>query len=195
MTTSPSKYLTGLLLTLPSSDDSDRSTADKIFEIVYDELRLLASNLMRHERIDHTLQPTALVHEAYCRLVDQTRIEWHSRAHFYGIASRAMRQILVDHARRHSAEKRGGDRQRVTLDERLGIGVRPNVEILELDEVLKKLAEMDPRMARVVELRTFGGLTGDEIAHVLGITRRTVQEDWRVARMWLNRKLSGESDP
>lgn len=194
MTTPPSKNLTGLLLTLPSSDNSDRSVADQIFEIVYEELRQLAANLMRHERRDHTLQPTALVHEAYSRLVDKTRIEWKNRAHFYGIASRAMRQILVDHARVRSAAKRGGDLQRVTFVEGLAIGVKPDIEVIELDELLTKLAEMDERMARVVELRTFGGLTGEEIAHVLGVTRRTVQEDWRVARMWLNRKLSGESD-
>jgi RNA polymerase sigma factor (TIGR02999 family) len=150
---------------------------------------------MRHERPDHTLQPTALVHEAYCRLVDQTRIEWQNRAHFFGIAARAMRQILIDRARKRAAVKRGGDLQRVTLDERLGIGVDPDIEIFELDNAMNQLARMDERMARVVELRIFGGMNVKEIAHVFGVTRRTIQNDWKVARMWLIHELSEEVAP
>jgi RNA polymerase sigma factor (TIGR02999 family) len=185
--------LTELLLTLQVDEDSQRADADRIFEIVYDELRRLASGLLHKERDDHTLQPTALVHETYCRLIDQTRITWQNRAHFFGIAARAMRQILVDYARRRTAEKRGGDLQRITLDEGLDLSVDPDVEISELDDALNRLEEMDERMTRVVELHVFGGMREVEIAHVLSISRRTVQRDWQAAKLWLGRELSGGS--
>ncbi len=190
MTNNPPIDLTDLLLSLQSDKTSKRPDTDKIFEIVYDELHYLASNLMRRERIDHTLQPTALVHEAYCRLIDQTRIEWQNRAHFFGIAARAMRQILVDHARSKAAVKRGGDLHRVTLDERLGIGINVDVEIFELDNVLARLEKMDERMARIVELLVFGGMTEVEVAHVLSVSRSTVQREWVVAKLWLGKELS-----
>jgi RNA polymerase sigma factor (TIGR02999 family) len=195
MTSTPHKDLTEFFLNIQFDRNGKPSDTDKIFEIVYNELRNLASSLMRHERPDHTLQPTALVHEAYCRLVDQTRIEWQNRAHFFGIAARAMRQILIDRARKRAAVKRGGDLQRVTLDERLGIGVDPDIEIFELDNAMKRLARMDERMARVVELRIFGGMNVKEIAYVFGVTRRTIQNDWKVARMWLIHELSEEAAP
>jgi RNA polymerase sigma factor (TIGR02999 family) len=168
-----------------------RAAADQIFEAVHGELRRMAGGLMRRERADHTLQPTALVHEAYLRLVDGTVLEWENRAHFFGIAARAMRQILIEHARRRGAAKRGGDWKRVTLDG-LQIAAASDVEVLDLEEALQQLEKMDERMARVVELRLFGGLKVDEVAHVIGISRRTVHEDWRVARLWLAHQLAGD---
>ncbi len=191
MTPACHNELTEILIAHQPDAAGGHSYSDRIFEIVYDELKRLAGSLMRRERPDHTLQPTALVHEAYCRLVDQTRIEWQNRAHFFGIAARAMRQILVDHARKRVAAKRGGECQKVTLDERLELRVDADVEVSELDDALKRLEEMDERMSRVVELHVFGGMKEEEIAHVIGISRRTVQRDWQVAKLWLGRELSG----
>jgi RNA polymerase sigma factor (TIGR02999 family) len=130
------------------------------------------------------------VHEAYVRLVDGTRLDWQGRTHFFGSAARAMRQILVDHARRRIAEKRGGGWERVTLDEDLGLLAVSDAELLDLDDVLTRLGEHDERMSRIVELRVFGGLTGQEIGHALGISRQTVQEEWKVAKMWLRHQLA-----
>jgi RNA polymerase sigma factor (TIGR02999 family) len=186
--------VTKILLSLQTGDVSECSAARKLFELAYDELHGIAAALMRKERADHTLQPTALVNEAYCRLIDQTRVGWENRAHFFGIAARAMRQILVDHARKKAAAKRGGDWQQITFDERMGVAQRPEIEIVELDEALQRLSEMDERMARVAELRVFGGLSSQETAHVLGVSKRTVQNDWRVARMWLSHELAGVSE-
>jgi RNA polymerase sigma factor (TIGR02999 family) len=164
---------------------------NQIFEAVYTELHHIASGLMRLEhRPNQTLQPTALVNEAYCRLVDQSRVGWENRAHFFGTAARAMRQILVDQARKRSADKRGGDWQQITFDERLGAGIEPDLQILDLNNALTRLAGKDERMAKIVELRIFGGMSAKEVAHVLGVSRQTVQDDWRMARMWLSRELS-----
>jgi RNA polymerase sigma factor (TIGR02999 family) len=190
MASTPDIDLTEILIAFGSDDNIDKSEADQIFEIVYNELRRVAGGMMRRERVDHTLQPTALVHEAYCRLVDQTRIEWENRAHFFGIAARAMRQILVNYAYKRGAAKRGGDWQRITLDERLSMGTDPEVQILELDDALNKLAEMDERMAKVVELRVFAGMRVEEVAHMLSVSKRTVLKDWKVAKMWLHRLLT-----
>jgi RNA polymerase sigma factor (TIGR02999 family) len=145
---------------------------------------------MRRERREHTLQPTALVHEAYLRLVDQTRVAWEDRGHFFGIAARVMRQVLVDHARRRRAARRGGDALRITLAPDAGLGPGPATDVLELHELLDALAALDPRGARVVELRVFGGLTTAETAELLGVSKRTVDDDWAVAKMWLGRRLS-----
>ncbi len=183
---------TQILLGLGTGGLDDREATDRVFQVAYEELRRVAGGLMRRERADHTLQPTALVNEAYLRLADETRLEWQNRAHFFGIAARAMRQLLIEHARRRGAEKRGGGMERVTLDDRLGVAAVNEFEILELEDALTKLGEMDARMARVVELRFFGGLTAKETAHVLDISRRTVQEDWRVAKMWLAHELAGK---
>jgi RNA polymerase sigma factor (TIGR02999 family) len=161
----------------------------RLAEALYPELRRLAAALMRRERQDHTLQPTALVGEAYLRLVDQTRIDWQDRNHFLGIAARVMRQILVDHARRHGAVKRGAGVQMVTLDDNLSGNAGP-VELLVVNDALERFARLDERGARVVEMRVFGGLTIDEIAGALGVSKRTVDNDWAVARMWLARELS-----
>jgi RNA polymerase sigma factor (TIGR02999 family) len=194
MSGSARSELTQILIDVQADKVARAEAADRIFSLVYDELRQLAGGLMRRERPDHTLQATALVNEAYCRLVDQTRIEWESRAHFFGVAARAMRQILVDHARERAAAKRGGDWQRVTLDEQLGVAAPHEVEVLDLDRALSKLAEMDERMARIVELRVFTGLTAEEVAQVLGVSRRTVQGDWKVAKLWLARELCGREE-
>jgi RNA polymerase sigma factor (TIGR02999 family) len=184
--------LTQTLLDLGSGALDDGDAREKIFHVAYEELRRVAGGLMRRERADHTLQPTVLVHEAYLRLADDTHLKWQNRAHFFGIAARAMRQLLVEHARRRGAEKRGGGLERVTLDDRLGVAAVNEFEILELEDALSRLGQMDERMARIVELRFFGGLSSEETAHVLGISRRTVTSDWRVAKMWLAHELAGD---
>lgn len=176
--------------------DEDRADAtDRLFEAAYRELRRLAASLMRDERRDHTLQTTALVNEAYLRLVGDAPIAWQNRAHFFGIVGSAMRRILVEHARRRSAGKRGGGWKKIALDENLRLDGRSDVEILELDRILIQLAAMDARCARVAELRVFGGLKEREIAEVLGVSERTVQGEWRVAAMWLRRELDARSGP
>lgn len=164
------------------------SAADALVPLVYDELHQMAVQHMRRERDDHTLQPTALVHDAYMRLVDQRGAGWQNRAHFFGIASRAMRRILVDHARKRRAAKRDGG-QRVTLDASAMQAAEPSVDVLALDEALSKLAALDARQARVVELRFFGGLSVEETAEVLGISRATANRDWTFARAFLQREI------
>jgi len=183
--------VTRILLDLTGSPDE--GAAARLFEAVYEELRVLAARLMRGERAGHTLQATSLVHEAYLRLVDSKDVRPENRAHFFGIAARAMRQILVDHARRRAAEKRGGGLDRITLTDGVAGAEDRAYELLELEEALERYAAVDARAARVVELRLFGGLTGDEVATVLGVSRRTADGDWAMARMWLTRELSGES--
>jgi RNA polymerase sigma-70 factor (ECF subfamily) len=163
--------------------------ADRLLELVYAELRRIASRIMSRERADHTLQPTALVHEAYLRLIGGSALAWNDRAHFMSIAARAMRHVLIDHARRRDAEKRGGGAQRVTLEEGVLFGHDPEMELLDLHRALEKLAREDERVARVVEMRVFGGMTVKEVAHVLGISERTAHDDWAMARMWLAREL------
>ena len=180
------------ILRLLAVDPEDQAGAtERLFEAAYRELRELAAALMRRERGDHTLQATALVNEAYLRLVGDAPIEWQSRAHFFGIVASAMRRVLVEHARRRSAEKRGGGWEKIAFDERFHLAGRSELEILELDRILTRFAEVDPRAARVVELRIFGGLREPEIAGVLGVSERTVRGDWRVAAMWLARELGG----
>lgn len=168
---------------------ADVSATDRLTEALYPELRRIAAALMRRERAGHTLQPTALVGEAFVRLVDERQITWQDRAHFLGIAARVMRQILVDHARRRAAEKRGGAVDRVTFDERLGHGAVDDVAVLDLHLALEKFETLDPRGARIAELRLFGGLTVPEVAQVVGTSPRTVDGDWAVARRWLAREL------
>ncbi len=187
--------VTRMLLEVGVEGSGDSGSADRLYEILHGELHNIAAHLMRRERVDHTLQPTALVHEAYLKLVDQAQDKWQNRAHFYGIAARAMRQVLVDHARRHLSQKRGGGWNRVTLDENLGLPPSTSLEIMALHDALEKLAVEDERMARVVELRVFAGTPGREIAHLLGVSLRTVEGDWKVAKMWLGRELSDEGSP
>lgn len=168
----------------------DREAASRLMPFVYDELRRLARIFLSRERGAHTLQPTALVNEAYLRLVDQTRVNWQNRSHFYGIAARMMRRVLVDHARAHAADKRGGAALRLSLDDvQLPVEQRA-ADFLDLDEALERLARMDERKCRIVELRFFGGLSDEEIAEVLEISTRTVLRDWKTARLWLYRELS-----
>jgi len=169
--------------------DGKTGASDELFARVHHELRRLAAGQMRHERRDHTLQATALVHEAYLRLVDQREASSENRAHFFGTAASVMRRILIDHARARQADKRGGDQVRVDLDEAGGVAAEHSDSLVELDAAVDRLAAIDPRRARVVELRFFGGLTVEEIAGVMGVGTRTVDRDWRVARAWLRREL------
>ncbi len=169
----------------------DGSAASRLLPLVYEELRAIAASRMRQERIGHTLQPTALVHEAYLRLVDQSRFDWKGRAHFLGVAAHTIRLILVDHARRVHADKRGGDYHRTSLhDEILIDSSKGEVDLLSLEDALDKLTTLHARQARVVELRFFGGLSVDETSHVLDIAPSTVAADWALAKAWLSRELS-----
>jgi RNA polymerase sigma factor (TIGR02999 family) len=190
----PRTDITQILLELGSGEGDAQEVSNRLFRAVYDELRIMAGHFMRRERKDHTLQPTALVHEAYLKLVDQSRCEWENRAHFFGVAARAMRQILVDHARRHRARKRGGTWQRITLDENLQQAAEISIEILALDEALEKLAREDERAARVAELRIFTGMIAKDVAFLLGISKRTADADWKLARMWLTRELADRNE-
>lgn len=167
-----------------------RSAANALLPLVYDELRGLAEHYMRRERPGHTLQPTALVNEAYLRLIDQSRVDWKSRAHFFGVAAEMIRRILVDHARKRAAIKRGGGAAKATSSEALADVGSDRVDLLALDEALEKLRELDERRSQVVELRFFGGLSVEETAHVLGVSPRTVKGDWHLARAWLRNHLS-----
>jgi RNA polymerase sigma factor (TIGR02999 family) len=167
----------------------DPAAREALLEASYAELRRIAGALMRRERRGHTLQPTELVHDAWFKLVDQTRVAWTDRAHFLSIASRAMRQVLVDHARRRAALKRPDPARRLTFDDAAGHGAAGSVEILALHDALERFAVLDPRGARVVEARVFGGMSVEEIAHVLEVSRRTVELDWTVARRWLAHEL------
>lgn len=181
------KAVTQLLLEW-SSGDSDAPA--RLIPLVYDELRKLAGRYISRERSDHTLQATALVNEAYLRLVDQTQVSWQNRAHFYGVAANAMRHILVDHARARAADKRGGGSVKLNLeDTNVAIEERA-AEIVALDDALKALAKFDERKSKIVELRFFGGLNEEEIAAHLGISSRTVKRDWKMARLWLYRELN-----
>lgn len=170
----------------------DAQAPERLMPFVYDELRRLARSFLARERGSHTLQPTALVNEAYLRLVDQTRVNWQNRAHFYGIASRMMRRVLVDHARAHATDKRGGRAVHLSLED-VQVPLEDRAaSFLALDEALERLWRMDERKCRVVEMRFFGGLTEDEIANLLGVETRTVQRYWRNARLWLYKELSPE---
>jgi len=169
--------------------NGDRTALDRLMPLIYDELRRLARHYMRRERPGHTLQTTALVHEAYLKLVDQTKVRWHNRAHFFGIAANLMRQILVQHARRRHAAKRGGARSSVSLEDAVGLSEEPVVDLVALDQALIRLDALDPQKSRIVELRFFGGLTVDETAEVLGLSPRTVKRQWRVAKAWLYDQL------
>lgn len=162
---------------------------DPLFEAIYAELRKLAGSYIRRERRDHTLQATALVHEAFTKLIDQRRVKWQSRAHFFGIAAQVMRRILVDYARAHSAIKRGAGERPLSLDEALVVGAAADVDLLALDEALTRLASIDPQQGRVVELRFFGGLTIEETAEVLHISPATVGREWTLAKAWLFAEL------
>ncbi|HVE77426.1 MAG TPA: sigma-70 family RNA polymerase sigma factor [Gemmatimonadaceae bacterium] len=186
--------VTGLLVAWGAGD---RSAGERLLPAVYAELRRQAARAMRRETSDHTLQATALVHEAYLRLVDQRRVDWRNRAHFFGVAAQVMRRILVDHARSRRAAKRGGGVQRLTLGDALEDpgrrgapgAVDAGLDVLALHEALERLAVLDPDQARLVELRYFGGLTVEQTADALGISPATVKREWAIARGWLRREL------
>lgn len=181
---------TRLLQSWDRHADLPSGVHDRLLELVYGELHGIARGLMARERADHTLQPTALVHEAWLRLVDAGSLAFKDRAHFLGIAARSMRQILVDHARGRAAAKRGGDRRRVTLVDDLLAGEERALELLALDEAMTRLADLDARAARVAEGRIFAGMTVAELAADLEVSTRTVEGDWTMARLWLGRELA-----
>ena len=171
--------------------NGERDALDQLIPVVYGELRKLARRALGRERRDHTLQPTALVHEAYMRLVDQRSVNWQNRAHFFAIASQAMRRIVVDHARRHNALKRGGDNLKVELEAAMLLPGAKDVDVVKLDDALTALAAFDPHQSRIVELRFFGGLSIEQTAEVIGISPATVKRDWSMAKAWLHRELEG----
>ena len=175
---------------LQNLNAADPRVRDELVAVVYDELRALAQAQLRRERAGHTLQPTALVNEAYVRLFDASANSWESRAHFFGVAARAMRQVLVDYARKRDAAKRGGELERVTLVTDIAEAGDNATDVIELHMALEKLSAQDEALARLVELRFFGGLTLDEAAEMLGVSRRKAAQDWGVARLWLMRELS-----
>ncbi len=172
----------------------DGGAAERLMPLIYDELRQIARGYLRRERADHTLQATGLVHEAYLRLVDQTVTSWQNRAQFFGVAACIMRRVLVDHARRHRAEKRGGDWEKVEFDDALAAGLPRSLDLVALDEALQNLARVDPRQSQVVELRFFGGLTTEEAAEVLDVSPRTIKREWRRAKAWLHREIMREKE-
>ena len=172
--------------------DGDMEAVNDLIPVVYGEMKSIAGRLLRSERHNNTLQCTALVHEAYVRLVDQSRVSWNGRAHFFGAAANAMRRILVDHARRRLATKRGAGEHSESLDDCLTIAVAPDFDLLAVDLALDQLAAFDSERARIVELRYFGGLTIEETAEVLGASVATVNRDWNVARAWLYQHLKGK---
>lgn len=179
--------ITGMLR---DASEGRRASLEALFPVVYDDLRAIARRRMNQERAGHTLSATALVHEAYVRLVDQTRVQWRDRAHFFGVAAEAMRRILVDYARRRAAGKRGGGAEPLSLDAtEIPVQERAS-ELLALDAALERLEALDERLARVVVYRFFGGLSEEEIAELIGVTTRTVRRDWVKARGWLYRELA-----
>lgn len=173
-------------------NSGDGAAPSELLELVYGELRKLAGGYLKNERADHTLQPTALVHEAYLRLVDWETVDWQGRAHFFSVAAQVMRNILVDHARRRKAEIHGGNLQKLSIDDVLSFPGGSEVDFIGLDDALTELRNLDERQANIVELRFFGGLTIEEAAHTLGVSTMTVSRDWNFAKVWLYRRLGHE---
>lgn len=171
----------------------DERAADRLLPAVFDEFRALAASYMSREGRDHTFQPTALVNEAYLRLVDQRQTDWKDRSHFFAIGAQAMRRILVDHARAKRREKRGGSAQRIALHDDIALSPGRDEDVLAVHDALERLVELDPRQARIVELRFFAGLNVEEVAEVLGVSKRTVESDWTMVRAWLRKEL-GDGD-
>ena len=188
----PSRDITALL---GDWRRGDRSALNELLPLVYAELRRVAAGRLRHERSDHTLQATALVHEVYMRLADQRQVDWRDRNHFFSVAAHIMRRILVDHARRHGASKRGDGVRGVSIDDARDVAAPDEIPILALDQALDRLEKKDAELARIVELRAFGGLTIDEAARVLKVSVSTAKRDWRTAKAWLNRELGSEVRP
>ncbi len=174
---------------LKSLQTGDKTVLDELFPLVYSELKQLAAIQLRNERENHTLQPTALVHEAYLRLIEQHSVDWQNRAHFFSIASEMMRRILVNHAVNHEAKKRGGGETKIALDEAVSFANKQEIDLINLDAALTDLAKLDLRQARIVEMKFFGGLSTEEIASILEISERTVKREWRSAKIWLFEQL------
>jgi RNA polymerase sigma factor (TIGR02999 family) len=187
MTIADQTHVTQLLM---QASGGDRNAVDALLPHVYKELRRLAGGYMKREREGHTLDATGLVHEAYMKLVDQTRVEWQNRAHFFGIAATAMRRILVDHARGHQADKRGGGAAHVELHEGIVSTAERNAELMAIDDALERLATWDPVKSRIIELRFFGGLSIEECAEVMQTSTATVNRHWRMAKAWLHGQLT-----
>jgi len=184
--TAPSKEITQMLV---DWRQGNKAALDQLMPAVYTELRRLAERYLRRERPDHTLQATALVHEAYLQLIDQRNVPWQDRAHFLSLAAHLMRRILVEHARNRKTAKRGGGQCRLTLDAAAGLSAEPDVDLVALDDALQSLAALSPEQGRIVELRFFGGLTEAEVAEVLGVAPITVKRQWRTAKAWLQQAL------
>jgi RNA polymerase sigma factor (TIGR02999 family) len=178
-----------ITMILVKASEGNAQAMSELFPLVYQELHQMASNFMRSERTGHTLQTTELVHEAYLRLIDQKKVKWKNRAHFFGVAAQAMRRILVNYARKHKARKRGGGQKKLPLDEALKISEEQAEELLALDEALVRLQALDERQSRIVELRFFGGLNIDETAHVLRISPASVKREWAMAKAWLYQQV------
>jgi len=175
---------------LENWSNGDREALERLMPLVYDELHRLAQRYLRRERSDHTLQSTALVHEAYLKMVDQKNVRWQNRAHFFGVAAQSIRHILVDHARSHLAAKCGAGAAKLSLDEAIGVPEKKEVDLLALDQALEGLAALDPQQGRIVELRFFGGLSIEETSEVLHISTATVKRDWVMAKAWLYQNLT-----
>lgn len=188
----PSEDVTALLLNWQNGDDDDASA--RLMPLVYEELRRVARSYLRRERDDHTLQATALVHEAYLRLIDDTKVTWQDRAHFYGVAARLMRQILIQHARARHAAKRGGTGQiKLSLEQAPELATDCAVELVALDDALVDFTKIYPRKSKVVEMKFFGGMEAKQISEVLQISEKTVARDWNFARLWLSRELRNDA--
>jgi RNA polymerase sigma factor (TIGR02999 family) len=171
-------------------NNGQQDALEQLMPLVYDELRRIAKRYLRKERDDHTLQTTALVHEAYIRMIDQNHANWQNRAQFFGVAANMMRRILVDHARGHTADKRGGGIAKLSLDEAIEIADQKEVDLIALDDALNNLAELDEQQSRVVELRFFAGLTVEETAEVMKLSPATIKREWSMAKAWLHRELT-----
>ncbi len=170
--------------------NGDKAALDKLMPLIYEELRQLARHYMNRERVGHTLQTTALVNEAYLRLINRKQVHWQNRAHFFAIAAHLMRSILVDHARSHAYAKRGGGARKISLDEALAVSQQRAADVVALDDALKRLAEIDPQQSRIVELKFFGGLTIEETAEVLALSPATIKREWSTAKAWLYHELN-----
>ena len=172
--------------------NGDKAALDKLVPMVYEELRRLASYYVRRERAGCTLQTSALVNEAYLKLIDQRDVRWRDRTHFFAIAAQLMRRVLIDHARRHLYAKRGGGAYELSLDEAALVSEEPAAELIALDDALNELAVLDPRKSQIVEMRFFGGMSAEEVAEALGVSLRTIEREWRKAKAWLHRALENE---
>jgi RNA polymerase sigma factor (TIGR02999 family) len=187
--------ITGLLLQWSQGSQGSEAARNELISLLYSELRGIAASSMSAERAEHTLQPTALVHETWFKLIDQRRVQWRDRAHFFGVAAGLMRRILVDHARKRGAQRRGGGEDKLSLDDVLSMDEVPGaggkgIDVLALDSALEQLSQLDEKQARIVELRFFGGLSADETAEAVGLSRASVYREWDLAKAWLHRRLT-----